>query len=179
MIYIIVGLLILVVVFIFSAPKKHSSKKTKSKNANHPERRIELLQSDNVKLIYADKKGSEVFNNREYKISAKPDFIYLVNKELVLIEYKSRKSDVRSSDIHQAMAAALAVRSKYNITKAIVYTTGGYVKEIRLGSNDEVYREIGSIIDKTRMSKSGVNPCITKDKSYRCRYCGYKEICTS
>ena len=94
-----------------------------------------------------------------------------------LIEYKSRNSAVRESDEYQVIAATLAVRSKYPISKAIIYTSGNHIKDIVLGSDEEIYSKIKTVADKTRASKRGIAPCIIRDKSPRCRYCGYKEIC--
>ena len=173
MLYIVLGILVLIIIITISSPKKKGHYKDK----NHPENRVSSLRSKNAKLIYSDKKGSQIFKSSKYKISAKPDFIYNVNGEYILIEYKSRNSAVRESDEYQVIAATLAVRSKYPISKAIIYTSGNHIKDIVLGSDEEIYSKIKTVADKTRASKRGIAPCIIRDKSPRCRYCGYKEIC--
>ena len=173
MFYIMFGILALIIIIAISSQQKKGGYRDK----NHPENRIRSLQKKTARLIYSDKKASQIFRSNKYKISAKPDFIYNVSGKYVLIEYKSRNSAVRESDEYQVIAATLAVRSKYPISKAIIYTSGNHIKEIMLGSDEEIYSKIKVVADKTRISKNRVKPCIMRDKSPKCRYCGYKEIC--
>lgn len=130
------------------------------------------------KLIYTDDNPqASVFVSHRYELSAKPDFIFKTGfNEYVIVEYKSRKSTARQSDINQLKATALACRSKYRIVAGYV-VTGSETKRVSFGSNRSVYREIRDIHIRVKKIKFCNAFPAKKGIQDRCFNCGFHESC--
>lgn len=84
------------------------------------------------RVQYIDQGSSEVYYSRKYRISAKPD---LIEDRHTIVEKKSRRKGIYESDRKQLIATALAVRSRYPITRGVIETQSDR-EEIDLSGTD-------------------------------------------
>jgi hypothetical protein len=137
------------------------------------------------RLIYCDDQAQKTFQSAQYKIRAKPDFIYEIDPEnLCLLEYKARSGGVYPSDIAQLIATAIAVIETYsNVTHGYVYTRGGKYQKVQFGSpNDtdriaKLVRKIQSELNTARTIKSGKFVSVSKQSQRKCQACGFHSHC--
>lgn len=157
-----------VVSILFYIAKEHLPKK--------PEQIIPHLKKG--KLIYKDSTAKFYFSSLNYKIRAKPDFIYKVDEEYILVEYKSRKGNVNASDIAQVVASALAVKETYpRLVTAYIYTLGGDIKTINLNKpNHHLASQIKNELDFVRAIETN-NPLFFNPQSHKCKACSFKLSC--
>ena len=109
-------LIVVTVVFVWINFRRGKPKAIKSKDD------LERLG----KLIWVDESSdTKPFFNQEFKVYGKPDAMYSDGEYISTVEYKSRKSGVKKSDVIQALTAALAARGDgYNVHKVVVVTEG-------------------------------------------------------
>lgn len=149
-----------------------------SKDETHPERRLSTVIGENSKQVFCDIGNKKPFKNKAFMIIAKPDFIYRTKVgEYIVIEYKSRAGKVYPSDISQTLASCLAVRSKYPVSKAIIYTRGGDHRVIELESDQEIFAKIHKHYQNAVNAKLNQEPLKTGHSP--CKICGYgsQNIC--
>lgn len=132
------------------------------------------------KLVYTDDNPqAKVFVSHRYELSAKPDFIFKTGlNEYVVVEYKSRKSSFRQSDLNQLKATVLACRSQYRIVAGYV-VTGSTTKHITFGSSHRLYREIKDIHSRVKKIKFCNAFPPKREKQEGCGRCGFYESCMS
>lgn len=130
------------------------------------------------KIIYADQgRKSKLFINRKYGITAKPDFIITTpNGENMMVEYKSRTGRVYQSDIVQLLASVLAARSEMPNHRAVVVTKGTR-REIELGSDEHIFREISKFVLLARRAQEGEIIKIFSSHPGVCRTCSVANSC--
>lgn len=129
-------------------------------------------------LVYTDDlPTSKVFVNHKYKLSAKPDFVFRTSLfKYTTVEYKSRNGAVKDSDIVQVKATIIAVRSKYNVTKALVVTATEQ-KQVIAKSSAALYRDIKELHKQAKLVKHFNKMPKKLINSYKCERCGYREHC--
>ena len=134
-----------------------------------------------AKLIYNGEKESGYFSSYNHKIRAKPDFMYQhTDGSISIVEYKSRQSGVKQSDVSQLIATAIAVKddTQNNIKFGYVLTKGGSQKKIDLdkGSSD-LDQYIHAALKEARdiLNGSGATPSPSRQK---CSGCGFRGVCS-
>lgn len=162
---------------LFVYPKSQGYKS--GKDRTHPEKCLKIFQNaKSFKQLYCDKGGryDKSFKSYKYKIAAKPDYLYEIDGELYLIEYKARRGKVKYTDRMQVYAAALAVRREYpSLRKAIIYTLVEY-REIALFDDWQLYNEIKDYHTVVGNIKNGFEPMVDTASS-PCANCGYRQSC--
>lgn len=130
------------------------------------------------KIVYADQgRKSKLFINKKYGITAKPDFIIATqNGQNVMVEYKSRAGRVYQSDIVQLLASVLAARSEMPIHRAVVVTKGTR-REVVLGSNEQIFKEISKFVLLARRAQEGEIIKIFSSHPGVCRSCSVAHSC--
>lgn len=133
-----------------------------------------------AKLIYNGEKEAGYFSSYNYKIRAKPDFMYQhEDGSISIVEYKSRQSGVKQSDISQLIATAIAVKDEiqHNVKFGYVLTKGGSQKKINLDrSSNDLIRDIWTVLKEARDILNGAiaTPNPTRQK---CSGCGFRRSC--
>ncbi|MDX7766850.1 CRISPR-associated protein Cas4 [Aeromonas caviae] len=130
------------------------------------------------KIVYADQgRKSKLFINKKYGITAKPDFIIATqNGQNVMVEYKSRAGRVYQSDIVQLLASVLAARSEMPIHRAVVVTKGTR-REVVLGSDEQIFKEISKFVLLARRAQEGEIIKIFSSHPGVCRSCSVAHSC--
>ena len=130
------------------------------------------------KIVYADQgRKSKLFINKKYGITAKPDFIIATqNGQNVMVEYKSRAGRVYQSDIVQLLASVLAARSEMPIHRAVVITKGTR-REVVLGSDEQIFKEISKFVLLARRAQEGEIIKIFSSHPGVCRSCSVAHSC--
>lgn len=130
------------------------------------------------KLIYVDEgKSSKVFLSHKYKICAKPDFIYKTGLSYTLVERKSGYREPESSDVAQIIAAVIATRSSYRVTRAILSTKKGVYNIDVSGSSAQLFKKIKKHHELTQLIYKGVyvgEHCASPKK---CKTCATRNAC--
>jgi CRISPR/Cas system-associated exonuclease Cas4 (RecB family) len=132
------------------------------------------------RLVYTDDAPkAKVFVNKRYQLSAKPDFVFRVSLwSYIAVEYKSRNAPVKESDLIQLIATVIAVRSQFNIVRAMV-VTNSESRELSLGSNSKLYRSIKQLHKQAKKVKHFNKEPKPLVNDTRCKGCGYREHCLS
>lgn len=144
-----------------------------------PQRFIPYLKG--TKLIFNGEKKTEIFSSDYYQIKAKPDFMYQHKDESVsIVEYKSRPSGVKRSDISQLIATAIAVKAekKHNVKFGYVLTENGSYEKIDLDRTcSDLIQEIYTPW-KEAMNILNGGKATPKPGKEKCRGCGLKHACS-
>lgn len=139
-----------------------------------------LRETKKAKLIYNGEHQSGYFASYRHRIRAKPDFMYLNRDGTVcIVEYKSRRSGIRRSDITQLIATAIAVKddSQYDVRCGYVLTRGGSRQRVNLNkTTDELVSDIQTALHEARQIKKGNQP-IPQPEHRKCRGCGFRQTC--
>ncbi|MDP2564390.1 Dna2/Cas4 domain-containing protein [Pseudoalteromonas marina] len=129
-------------------------------------------------VFYLDSAGSELFVNKSYGVTAKPDRISVYKGKKYVIEFKSRKKGVYDKDMVQALVGALASYD-YGLKPdfALVYNSSHEYKLVRFKNEKALYKKIKKLIDRTKTIKS------TKSISFffkkgKCAACVYSKSCS-
>lgn len=132
------------------------------------------------KTLWLDKKGTKAFYNKEYGIVGKPDVIVEAEDGVVAVEYKSRSSQVYTSDIVQLIAATLAARSAgFNITKGLVKTAENFKWVDLSGTNEMLYQKISKYAELAKQAQSGKKGLPASPNYFKCKYCSYAKSCSA
>ena len=127
-------------------------------------------------IVYQDEgKRSKVFINKKFGVAAKPDIILNTIDGYICTEYKGRKKGIYESDIIEAKAAALAVRSKYPIV-AIQIKNQTESRVYPLPKSDkELYEHIRQYKEMADVAHSQLLPA--KPNRPKCHTCPVKSSC--
>lgn len=128
------------------------------------------------RILYQDKgERSRVFVNKRFGIAAKPDTILRTDEGDICIEFKSRKKGVYPSDIAEAKAAALAVRSKYRIVAIEIRNQTENQKFYLPKDDDLLYSEIKHYAEMAQIAKQELLPATPQ--KFKCRNCPVNQSC--
>jgi CRISPR/Cas system-associated exonuclease Cas4 (RecB family) len=132
------------------------------------------------RLVYTDNAPqAKVFVNKRYQLSAKPDFVFRIGLwSYITVEFKSRNAPVKESDLIQLIATVIAVRSQYNIVRAMV-VTNSETQEISIGSNSKLYSSIKQLHKQAKKVKHFNKEPKPLVNDARCKGCGYLGRCLS
>jgi len=149
---------------------------TWSKRASTSKIRIKKLK--NELIIYSDDGSSPLLKNKQYRVSAKPDFIFTYLNGLAIVEFKGRVKGIKQSDIVQGKVGALAARDKYpGINTLFVYNRSGQFKEIPLPKDNRIlYNQVSHEIESARNSKQLIKPIFPVDRR-KCNTCSLRNGC--
>lgn len=167
-------LFIVIIIIIAAAVIYHNIPK-------QPHRSISELRQSGAKLVFNGETDGQIYACPYYKIKAKPDFIYeYPNGTLAIVEYKSGKRGVMSSDLVQLIATAIAVKGHYvlsKVTKGYVLTGDGSYQEIDLDRDSyELVKQIENPLKAARDVIRGKMP-VPKPSAIKCRGCGFRHVC--
>ncbi|PSV28073.1 hypothetical protein [Photobacterium sp. GB-72] len=130
-----------------------------------------------AELVYIDDKNADVLLDHEYKLCAKPDFIYEDEKGFILTERKMAKREPTLSDIVQVKASVICARNKYPKLKRAVISTGlgNFPVDVKsssatLFSEIKQYHEICQAVYQGKM--------VTETNQSHCKSCRIKNNCT-
>jgi len=131
-----------------------------------------------AKLLYADDSGQKkIFLNKNYKLSANPDFVYrLRNSKTAYIEFKSR-TYVMDSDIAQLEIGIIALRDTYNVTRGAIALSNGKLHWIDSAkkSSRSLYKKNKSLIEQAKRIKQG--QWVPPVRKSNCNKCPMKQKC--
>lgn len=134
-----------------------------------------------AKLIYNGEKEAGYFSSYNYKIRAKPDFMYQhTDGSVSIVEYKSRQSGVKQSDISQLIATAIAVKDEIqqNVKFGYVLTKGGSQEKIDLDrSSSDLVQDIHVVLKEARNILSGATATPNPSRQ-KCSSCGFQDNCS-
>jgi CRISPR/Cas system-associated exonuclease Cas4 (RecB family) len=145
-----------------------------------PNRIIKELKDNNATLYFNGETRDKIFNSYKHRIRAVPDFIYKYEDgSAAIVEFKSRKAGIRSSDIKQLIATAIAVKdsTNLNIKYGFVLNGGGVYKKVDLNkSSADLVKSIQIVLSITRNIKNEIEPTPNPIKN-KCKSCGFRDDC--
>lgn len=132
-------------------------------------------------LIYSDNKNEATFVDHNYKVSARPDFIYrLQNGRYMLVELKSAHT-LQEGHIAQAFVSVLAARTRYKVTRIMVVTGNSKQHNITGGdkSSSSIYRRWKKDIESARQIVNRKNTLPEPKLESKCDKCFMYALCHS
>lgn len=133
----------------------------------------------NKRLLYVDNGKKRAFRSKKYRIKAKPDYVYRIDRETdAVVEYKHRDGKIYRSDEVQLIASVIAAREKYrNIKIGYIYTRDGTYRTYRLDvPTSELIARIEQELHAARNAANGIETPANRAPN-KCRRCGVRYAC--
>lgn len=129
-------------------------------------------------LIWKDEgRQTQPFLNHTFKILGKPDLMYRIPGGIKAVEYKHRWGPVFSSDVAQALTAALAARHEGYKVIEVECKTKRESKIIPINISDRrLFAMIEGHVSTVRRARRG-ETMMCKPDAHKCRACSYVDSC--